>query len=473
MGAPDVLMLVLPFLVLCGGVCGVGWCFLARTLLRARVEGYRKLVRRGEELQRAPDVEAARRPSRRPEGLRVAVVGGGWTGVRVVGALRRRGVQQITAFEQAASLGGSACGASLHHLGTGELRPPELLASLESLARRSAAWGHFRFRSAVRALNYDPTRREATLRVQRTDGGRFGAEVEYGPFDCVVWASLDGRPSPPHEQTVRYQEAFQGRITHASALLPEELEEAAARLERVVVVGASKAACDLVLALRRNGHASSLTWAVRRPYTFLRLEALADASASGAALHLANGVAAAAAPFAPRLSGLVWARWADDWGAFRVGVLSEAELSLLRSTRLVVGEPLSFSEGGIHFSGGRWYRHLIAPRCPVLASAAECFTGFGPAHGETVARLLVDHLCDADSYSLGEEELEAETRSHCSRGQQLFGAPRGRLNPAPQWLLLLLDLTSQGLLEFTDLRDIFRGALRTVRLPRGAPHSDE
>ena len=84
-------------------------------------------------------------------------------------------------------------------------------------------------RSAVRALNYDPTRREATLRVQRTDGGRFGAEVEYGPFDCVVWASLDGRPSPPHEQTVRYQEAFQGRITHASALLPEELEEAAAR----------------------------------------------------------------------------------------------------------------------------------------------------------------------------------------------------------------------------------------------------
>jgi len=122
---------------------------------------------------------------------------------------------------------------------------------------------------------------------------------------------------------------------------------------------------------------------------------------------------------------------------------------------------------------GRWYRHLIAPRCPVLASAAECFTGFGPAHGETVARLLVDHLCDADSYSLGEEELEAETRSHCSRGQQLFGAPRGRLNPAPQWLLLLLDLTSQGLLEFTDLRDIFRGALRTVRLPRGAPHSDE
>ena len=135
----------------------------------------------------------------------------------------------------------------------------------------------FSFSSTVRGIAYSTRDHTATVTVERSDTPRqegsaqpAGGVGEEGPFDLVVFASTAARPIMP---SIPGASAFRGHSCHASAVGPSLLARIASERRHVVVVGAGRSACDIVLALLDAGVApGQLTWLVRRPYLFFKLE---------------------------------------------------------------------------------------------------------------------------------------------------------------------------------------------------------
>ena len=89
-----------------------------------------------------------------------------------------------------------------------------------------------------------------------------------GPFDMVIYASLASQPVVP-----TLPGTFYGHACHACEVNDSLLAKAAAGRQRVVVVGAGRSGCDQVLALLKAGVENDrITWLVRRPYYFWKLE---------------------------------------------------------------------------------------------------------------------------------------------------------------------------------------------------------
>ena len=280
---------------------------------------------------------------RRPGSCRVAVIGAGWSGLAIAARLRELGVP-FDGFEADDDVGGTwhpsrryadltmhapAYGATFagfpwpspDERPTGE----QVHAYMRSFAESKDLLRSYSFSTAVSGVDYSLYSRTATLTVNRRGGrgeekeasageAQSAQQAEVGPFDLVIFASLAAQPAVPS-----IPGDFQGRSCHSSQATPETLAAIAERGERVVVVGAGKSSCDVVLALRRAGVAAEkLTWLVRRPYHFLKYErclSRRSAQLEGSVWpRLRSCVALVALYVASVLPGLAWgAMWSLDF----------------------------------------------------------------------------------------------------------------------------------------------------------------
>ena len=234
---------------------------------------------------------------RRPGSCRVAVIGAGWSGLAIAARLRELGVP-FEGFEADDDVGGTwhpsrryadltmhapAYGASFagfpwpspDERPTGE----EVQQYMRRFAESKDLLRSYSFSTSVSGVDHRSYSRTATLTVKRRSGrgeekeasageAQSEQQAEMGPFDLVIFASLAAQPAVP-----TMPGHFQGRSCHSSQATSETVAAIAEEGERVVVVGAGKSSCDVVLALRRAGVAAEkLTWLHRRPYHFFKYE---------------------------------------------------------------------------------------------------------------------------------------------------------------------------------------------------------
>lgn len=418
---------------------------------------------------------------RRPGSCRVAVIGAGWSGLAIAARLRELGVP-FQGFEEKDDVGGTwhpsrryadlelhtpAYGASFagYPWSTPDERPTggEVHAYMRRFAEAKDVLSEYSFSTTVKGVDYCSYSRTGTLTVRRRAGRGAKAEEEalegeeeregedddedeeVGPFDLVVFASLAAQPSVP-----ALPGRFLGRSCHSSEATPELLARIAEAGERVVVVGAGKSSCDVVLALRRAGVAAEkLTWLVRRPYHFLKFErclsrraAQHDGSVRPRLRSCGAFMAAAMSAFWPRLAWrMMWAldfaytphaatgeegaKWAQD-PTFRMGLLDAEQRRQLAADASAVqkrGEPVRLEAGGVTLASGEllpaetliWatgyrtgvsslalstdggpsaalapdvplFEHILPVACPLLALSGHFFTAPGPVAAHEVHR---------------------------------------------------------------------------------------
>ena len=238
---------------------------------------------------------------RSPESLKIAVIGGGWSGVQIVSRLRELGVQNITGFEKLDDLGGTwHQGLSYHGLqihgamwATSFDKYPYnskdedandgkvLNAEIRNYIHRFADHKYdvldcYKFNSKVVKVMYDSStnHRKATLVVEegQTDGGTSSRNTEslYGPYDFVVYASQSSAPNIPN---IPGRSEFRGDIFHSQQFKTKTFHKILEENKKVVIVGGSKAACDLVLCFQRAGY-DAFEWVYRKPYLFWKYETI-------------------------------------------------------------------------------------------------------------------------------------------------------------------------------------------------------
>ena len=258
------------------------------------------------------------RPSYRrdPGSCRVAIVGAGWSGLAIAARMRELGVA-FQGFEAEDDVGGTwhpqrsyaglqlhtpAYGASFAHFpygGGADDKCPDgraVHAYLRRFANAMDLSGCFVFGARVRGLTYDAHTRTASVEVERS--GRF---EDWGAFDLVVFASVAA-----HRYMPSLPGTFHGALWHASEASTFKVAALGSDAgRRVVIVGAGKSACDLVLALVAAGvPPHRLIWLARRPYYFYKFERIFHRTSS-TACDAARPCCAAPRRWLARLAGML------------------------------------------------------------------------------------------------------------------------------------------------------------------------
>ncbi|KAL1515681.1 hypothetical protein AB1Y20_002298 [Prymnesium parvum] len=353
---------------------------------------------------------------RDPASCRVAIVGAGWSGLAIAARLQELGVP-FTGFEALDDVGGTwhpsrhypglalhtpAYGATFEGFpypsgeerdATPDHRPSaaQVYAYVRRFAEALGLLRHFVFSTRVASVTMDERSRTATLTLQHEAGGPpAGSDRPQltGPFDMVVYASVTARPFVPP-----LLGKLEGECCHACELTAQLAARASRARWRVVVVGAGKSACDMVLALLDAGvQHERLTWLVRRPYYFWKLERCwhrCSERNQGRWIPRMRAFGAAIAfwmcDVAPWLGWrLFWAldyvftphsnqpsKWCSD-PPFHMGLLDATQRRRLAEVRQLLGEPVHLDGKFVALKdGGRLEADLLVWATGYRTGAAE------------------------------------------------------------------------------------------------------
>jgi cation diffusion facilitator CzcD-associated flavoprotein CzcO len=222
--------------------------------------------------------------------LRIAIVGAGWSGLQCLQRFKKLGVTNVDVYERYEDLGGTWSpdlryhGLQIHGSMTvtsfdgfpysddpdiqgGKVMAEEVERYIHRFVDANDLRSHCRFHSNVDALSYRSSDGTGTLTVTDT---RTGTATTSGPYDLVIWASMAAYGNMPH---LPGADTYRGRQLHTTQFSTGELDDIVRNNRRVVVVGGGKAACDVVLGLRRAGY-ENFTWVMRKPYVFYKFESL-------------------------------------------------------------------------------------------------------------------------------------------------------------------------------------------------------
>mmetsp|Transcript_18879 Transcript_18879/g.52727 ORF Transcript_18879/g.52727 Transcript_18879/m.52727 type:complete len:585 (+) Transcript_18879:74-1828(+) len=325
-----------------------------------------------------------------PSKQRIAVIGGGWSGLQCAAELRELGVHQIKCFERNDGLGGTWHPALRYYklqihgclwamtfkdlpfstcrdINDGKASGELVQDFLNKVGEYKNLTDYYAFNAEVVEVEQrehsQAKSREAMLVVKNTQTGELRSE---GPFDLVVFASMAAKPRIPQ---LPGREKFKGKIYHSSEFKEEQFNDIVTNRQRAVVVGGNKSACDLALCLQRGGY-DNFHWIYRNPYLFWKYEVAchnrsllnklrALTNFIGVFLTLVSeplswwiffttGTAVTAAPHddtpPPR-----------DWSKFHFGVLCPKQRSDLLSIpkeHISRGNPQAFTKTGIMLSDG-------------------------------------------------------------------------------------------------------------------------
>ena len=450
-----------------------------------------------------------------PSSLKIAVIGGGWSGIQIIARLKELGVHDITGFEKQDDLGGTWHPSYSYHsiqihgamwltsfhnypynpddkdANDGKVLGSEARNYVHRFAKHMDVRQHYLFNSKVVTIKYDSAKRTATLVLEGADGSR----TDSGPFDFVVYAS---QASEPNITPIPGASDFKGDILHSLDFKTAQFEKIIREKTKVVVVGGSKAACDLVLCLQRAGH-EYLNWVYRKPYIFFKYENMFhDRSFTSCLRGTSTLVAFVLALVSTKLSAAVF--WCSglfvtygkphlDLNKYHFGILcpkQRADLSKIPQENRHRGNPKQYVSDGIELDDGRKIQadcillgtgcktgmsklsfekdsssfdlnpnegllnHFLVPSFPVFANSTALWTTFGPVRAVNSADMIVYHLCVREKLS--------ETAMQKMTAKQLGGgvdADSGWLFQSKScavrvWLTMHLDLMMSGLVDFFD-----------------------
>jgi dimethylaniline monooxygenase (N-oxide forming) len=315
---------------------------------------------------------------------RVAVIGGGLTGIGCLVELLQAG-HDVRLYERNDDIGGvwhpSNCysGLSLHGAaasfeyhdfplpdGIDKSRPmtsAQVYDYLRSYFRHKNLDSHSEFGTAVETISYSRADRQFTLRLRK----RGSDEEHTAEFDYVVYThGFAARTVPEVEGSAR----FTGEILHSFDLTETKLTELVDANRKIVVVGGSKTATDLILRFDRRQ--SQVQWLYRKNYWFVRSDPLFDvakrrvAGGSGGFFHrTALFVGELVGTKMPRLHLALWRacglahtfgpkHW--DFTRYHRGRIEQAAMAALTEyagRNGVQGEIAGFSETGLKLKNGR------------------------------------------------------------------------------------------------------------------------
>lgn len=478
--------------------------------------------------RRAWSCWACSRYHTQPSELRIAVIGGGWSGLQIISRLQELGVRDITGFERNDALGGTWHPNLSYHsiqihapmwitsfdrypynaedrdVNDGKVLGAEMQNYIKRFATDKGIDALYQFNTKVVAVKYDSDQRKqpaegesmapkqpARLVVEKLQGNR----SEVGPFDFVIYASLASEPNIPN---IPGQAEFEGKILHSLDFKTAQFEEIVRSKAKVVVVGGSKAACDLALCFQRAGY-GAYDWVSRTPYLFLKYEAIChNRSFLNALRGFSTVVGVLLSLVSQTLAG--WMFWGsglavtygqahNNWSKFHFGILcpqQRQDLAKIAEDKRHIGNPKRYFAGGIELDDGRkltadyvlfgtgcqsgidkialvkdgqpfdldpetrMLNYFVVPTFPVFANSTSLFTTFGPVRAVNSADMAIYHLCVRKTMT--EEQMRQKASwqiggSVKSMSGWLFNSSQSALRV---WVVLHLDLIAAGLVDFFD-----------------------
>ena len=162
---------------------------------------------------------------------------------------------------------------------------------------------------------------------------------QWWPFDLVIYAS---QASEPHIPDIADQKKFWGKIYHTTQFKKDQYDSIVKKRKKVVIVGGSKASCDIALCFHRGGY-SNFQWLHRKPYLFWKYETVFH---NRSFMNSIRGISTIAAMImylvSESLSG--WMMWGsgiavsygkdshhNDWQKFHFGILCPKQRQDLNS----------------------------------------------------------------------------------------------------------------------------------------------
>ncbi len=464
---------------------------------------------------------------RDPATLRIAIIGAGWSGLQCLQRFRSLGVTDVDVYERYDDIGGTWSprlryhGLQIHGSMTvtsfdgfpysddpdiqgGKVMAEEVERYIHRFADAHDLLPSCRFESNVDGVSYRSEDRTATLAVTDT---RTGETRTTDPYDMVIWASMAAFGNIPQ---LSGAERFRGRQLHTTQFSTAELEGIVRDGRRVVVVGGGKAACDVVLGLRRAG-CNDFTWLMRKPYLFYRFESLLhDASPidrlrgiSYLATVLWTGVSKRLGAILHWSSGYLttFGRGHTDFTHFHGGLLCATQRRELVGIPFAIGDPVSFDEDGLVLASGdrvpgdvviwatgnksgidtldlqkdgapftlspraKLFNHFLVPELPALASSTALWTTFGPMRATNSADLAVYHLAVRPERS--ERQMQRAARRQLSANSIIhsFIWAKGACW-LQQWVYFHIDLVLQGI---TPVESFLKHAIEVFVLAKETP----
>ncbi|WP_207453317.1 SidA/IucD/PvdA family monooxygenase [Herbiconiux sp. SYSU D00978] len=464
---------------------------------------------------------------RDPERLRIAIVGAGWSGLQCLQRLKRIGVTDVDVFERYGEIGGTWSpslryhGLQIHGSMTvtsfdgfpysddpdvqgGKVMAEEVERYIARFAKAHDLLGHCRLNSNVDTVDYRSADRTGVLGITDT---RTGERRTTGPYDLVLWASMSAFGEVPH---LPGADVFRGIELHTTQLSGEAFDDLVSSGRRVIVVGGGKAACDVVLGLRRAGY-ENFAWVMRKPYLFYKFESLLHAASPTDRLRGLTYLATVLwLGLSKRLGAVL--HWSSgylhtfgdphlDLTHFHGGVLCATQRRALENIPYEVGDPVAFDAHGLLLADGRrvdgdaviWatgnrsgidtlaltkdgapftldpraklYNHFIVPGLPVLASSTALWTTFGPMRATNAADLAVYHLCVRGERSEREMQRAADRQLSSNSIVHSFIWARGACW-LQQWVYFHIDLMLQGI---TPIDAFLKHAVEVFVLARETP----
>lgn len=464
---------------------------------------------------------------RDPAGLRIAIIGAGWSGLQCLERFKALGVQHVDVFERSGEIGGTWSPALRYHglqihgsmtvtsfdsfpysddpdIQGGKVMAEEVEHYIHRFADARGLLPSCRFHSEVTALHHSSADRTATLTIRDT---ATGSTRTTEPYDLVIWASMSAFGNVPD---LPGGAGFRGRQLHTTGFSTAELEDIVANGRRVAVIGGGKAACDVVLGLRRAGY-ENFTWLTRKPYLFYRFEALLhDASPLNRLRGLTYLATVLWTGASKRLGALL--HWSSgylatfgephlDFTHFHGGVLCATQRRELQHVPYTVGDPVRFKPDGLVLADGtdvpadvviwatgnrsgidtlrldrdgdpvtlspraRLFNHFIVPDLPSLASSTALWTTFGPMRATNSADLAVHHLC------VRGERSEAQMRRSAARQLSANSITHSFIWAKDacwlqQWVWFHIDLVLQGI---TPIESFLKHAIEVFVLAKETP----
>jgi len=401
-----------------------------------------------------------------PGQIKIGIIGGGWSGIQCMARLKELGVdveKNVKGFEAHTSFGGTWHPALRYHNiqihgamwvssfsnypydkhdrdnTDGKVSGEEMERYVNRFANDEKSHSSYEFNTRVKKVMYDTKKRKATLILQDSRSGpTFLNERKSGPFDLVIYCSLASEPKIPK---MLGQDSFQGKIIHTLNFKKEDCEDIISNNRKVVIVGGSKAGCDMVLCLHREGY-KNFEWVMPKPYIFWKYEVLChDRSLKNTLRGWSTIVAALWSLLSKNISGLImWGSGLavtygiphNDWNKFTFGLLcptQRQDLAAVPKEVQIIGRATRYISSGIELESGQkvdadviiWatgcetgidklqyekdgeyynlnkcakmLNHFLYPDFPVFANGSALFTTFGPVRAVNAADLAVYHCC--------------------------------------------------------------------------------
>ena len=472
-------------------------------------------------------VKSRYRYHRKPETLRIAIIGGGWSGLQCLERFKKRGVTHVDVYERYDDIGGTwnknlrYHGLQIHGNMTvtsfdglpystnpdvqgGKVMGEEVERYIHRFADANKLRNHVQFNSTVEAVDYNPAGKTGTLSVTDTQTGQ---KRQSGPYDMVIWASMAAFGDVP---AIRGANRFRGKQLHTTQYKAREFNDIIEHNKKVIIVGGGKAACDVVLSFRRAGY-TNFTWLMRKPYLFYRYETLFH---NGSLLNKMRGLSYLATVLWTGVSSKLGAilHWSSgyvytfgkahaDFNHFHGGVLCPTQRNDLKDVPYTIGEIEEFSQNGVRLKDGseqdcdvviwatgnksgidtlklakdrepftldpnaKLYNHFIIPQVPVMASSTALWTSFGPMRATNSADLTIHHLCVRKPRT--QKQMETVASRQLSRNSLLRSFIWAHNTCwLQQWVYFHIDLMLAGI---TPVESFLKHAVEIFVLSKETP----